>query len=110
MTVVKSSDGGTDAPIPGVGVALQAKEIGEDSKESTSTTSTDKNGYITQIKEHEYSKKIWKFVSWTPKRCRWDPDDPPKFSMSLNLLFGFVSNDSSLCNPQIQYQVYKTQA
>lgn len=28
---------------------------------------------------------------WMPKRCRWDPVDPPKFNMGLNFLFAFVS-------------------
>jgi hypothetical protein len=27
-------------------------------------------------------------VTYTPKRCRWDPDEPPKFNIWLNLLFG----------------------
>ena len=36
-------------------------------------------------------RRVWRVVSWTPKRCRWDPADPPRFNMGLNLLFGFVS-------------------
>lgn len=43
------------------------------------------------MRENELGMKIWKFVTWTPKRCRWDPEKPPKFNMALNLLFGFVS-------------------
>lgn len=27
-------------------------------------------------------------VTYTPKRCRWDPVEPPKFNIWLNLLFG----------------------
>jgi hypothetical protein len=27
-------------------------------------------------------------VTYTPKRCRWDPNEPPKFNIWLNLLFG----------------------
>lgn len=27
-------------------------------------------------------------VTYTPKPCRWDPVDPPKFNIWLNLLFG----------------------
>ncbi|KAI9832925.1 MAG: hypothetical protein M1819_003955 [Sarea resinae] len=33
---------------------------------------------------------IWAFITWTPPRCRYDPKNPPKFSMPLNLLFGFA--------------------
>lgn len=29
-------------------------------------------------------------VTWAPKNCRYDPDEPPKFSLSLNLLFALV--------------------
>ena len=31
------------------------------------------------------------FVSWAPKRCRYDANNPPKFTLGLNLLFSFVS-------------------
>lgn len=34
--------------------------------------------------------KIYAIVSWTPPRCRWDPNNPPKFSMSMNVMFGFA--------------------
>lgn len=35
--------------------------------------------------------RLYEFITWTPKNCRWSKDEPPKFSMGLNLLFGFVS-------------------
>ena len=35
-------------------------------------------------------KTIIKIIAYTPKRCRYDPDRPFKFSMSLNLLFAFA--------------------
>jgi hypothetical protein len=38
-----------------------------------------------------FAMKCWNVAMWTPKRCRWDPEDPPKFNLALNLLFGFVS-------------------
>ena len=92
MAVEKTPSHGTNSPLSTeVGVTPQAKGIGEDSKESTSTTSSDEKGYFAQIKDHEFANKCWKLATWTPKRCRWDPEDPPKFSMGLNLLFGFVS-------------------
>jgi hypothetical protein len=34
---------------------------------------------------------IRRALSWTPKTCRYDPENPPKFSIWLNLLFSFVS-------------------
>ena len=27
---------------------------------------------------------------WTPKRCRYDPDNPPSFTLGMNILLGFV--------------------
>lgn len=43
------------------------------------------------IRNNGVVRRIWEVVSWTPKRCRYDPKEPPRFSMSLNLLFAFVS-------------------
>lgn len=40
---------------------------------------------------HSRFAKFWRFydaVSYTPKRCRWDPVEPPRFNIWLNLLFG----------------------
>ncbi|KAJ8058335.1 hypothetical protein OCU04_012527 [Sclerotinia nivalis] len=34
--------------------------------------------------------KFWGLITYTPKRCRYDPESPPKFSMALNLLFAFA--------------------
>ncbi|KAI4123831.1 MAG: hypothetical protein LQ341_007143, partial [Variospora aurantia] len=35
-------------------------------------------------------QKIYRVLSYTPKRCRYDPANPPKFSIALNLLFAFA--------------------
>lgn len=40
---------------------------------------------------HSRHAKLWRFydaVTYTPKRCRWDPVEPPRFNIWLNLLFG----------------------
>lgn len=34
--------------------------------------------------------RLRRFVTWAPKNCRYDPNEPPKFSLSLNLLFALV--------------------
>ena len=34
-------------------------------------------------------QRVYNVITWTPPRCRWDPEKPPQFSMSLNVLFGF---------------------
>ena len=35
-----------------------------------------------------WRSKTYAVLSWTPPRCRYDPDKPFQFSMSLNILFG----------------------
>ena len=46
-------------------------------------------------REHRTYRRIWntslRLLSYTPQRCRYDPSQPPRFSLSLNLLFGFAS-------------------
>ncbi|KUI62359.1 Putative uncharacterized transporter YgaY [Cytospora mali] len=38
-----------------------------------------------------FMSRIGKLLTWTPKRCRYDPDSPPKFSLALNLLFALAT-------------------
>jgi hypothetical protein len=54
-------------------------------------------------KSHEYNvqnaeetttkRRYWTglmdVISWTPPRCRWDPENPFKFGLPLNILFAF---------------------
>lgn len=35
-------------------------------------------------------QSVFKIITYTPKRCRYNPENPFKFSMALNLLFGFA--------------------
>jgi hypothetical protein len=41
--------------------------------------------------EKSLFRKIYRILSWTPPRCRWDPEKPPKFSLGLNILFAFAA-------------------
>src|ERR1700709_1881944 len=52
-----------------------------------SSKETQSNGLLNNA----FFSKCWVIISWTPKRCRWDPENAPKFSLALNLLFAFVS-------------------
>ncbi|MCJ1312348.1 hypothetical protein MMC25_006022 [Agyrium rufum] len=36
-------------------------------------------------------RKLYDIATYTPARCRWDPSEPPKFSIGLNLLFSFAA-------------------
>lgn len=58
---------------------------------STESEDGDEKRRFVRLRQNNFARKVWDVVTWTPKRCRWDPESPPKFSMWLNLLFGFVS-------------------
>jgi hypothetical protein len=91
MTVDKNLDAGT-SPIAPKNKEPEPQAL-DDANESTSTRSEDEKGRLAQrIREYEVARAFWRVISWTPKRCRWDPESPPKFSLGLNILFGFVSN------------------
>ena len=36
-------------------------------------------------------RTIYALLTYTPQRCRYDPETPPGFSIWLNLLFGFAA-------------------
>lgn len=41
-------------------------------------------------------RRVYKILTWTPPNCRWDPNRPPQFSMSMNALFAFAAGCKSL--------------
>lgn len=68
------------------------KEI-DCSQESNSINCTIDEGKkqrFSKINENRIMKFFWGMVTYTPKRCRYDVDEPPKFSLWMNLLFAFV--------------------
>ena len=77
-------------PIEKVGRGPTDKTTGDYHESTLDGCSTDERKF-TSLRDNKMARELWRIVTWTPKRCRWDPDSPPKFSMSLNLLFGFVS-------------------
>lgn len=62
----------------------------EGSIKSTSIEISCKKSRFHQIRSTGFARKCWAVVTWTPQSCRWNQDNPPQFSMGLNLLFGFV--------------------
>lgn len=62
-------------------------DVGQDVSSSIPEISTTKGttkksgvlGFLTRI------------FTWAPPRCRYDPENPFKFNLALNLLFGLVS-------------------
>ncbi|KAI9815268.1 MAG: hypothetical protein M1827_002748 [Pycnora praestabilis] len=49
---------------------------------------------LTEPETSDSPKSIWRraynIITWTPPRCRYNPEKPFQFSMPLNLLFGFA--------------------
>jgi hypothetical protein len=88
MPNVEEADGSTKFD-PKVGSKKNSQN--GDANASTLTRSSDEKGRLAKIKDHKYVRACWGFMTWTPERCRWNPESPPKFSLGLNLLFGFVS-------------------
>lgn len=44
-----------------------------------------------ETKKQPYSlSRVFRYLMWTPRRCRYDPKDPPKFGWGLNLIFALV--------------------
>jgi hypothetical protein len=79
----KSSDAGRDRQ-----VSSQAAD--KVISTSTPTSSLEKRSKASLLWQRIRDTKIYHFLSWTPPRCRWDPENPPKFSMALNVLFAFA--------------------
>lgn len=36
--------------------------------------------------------KAVKILNWMPRRCRYDPENPPSFTLGMNILLAFVRN------------------
>lgn len=66
-------------------VSLQASAGGQvnSDEDAASTAESD----TTPIKEGTI-RRLW---NWKPNSTRYDPDDPPKFTVWLNILFAAVS-------------------
>lgn len=86
-TGVASTIGGTHADD---GVENVQQEL--ESKNASSKTSLDNEEPETKSEQNKPSiwRRAYNFITWTPPNMRWNPDQPPKFSMGLNILFGFA--------------------
>lgn len=58
---------------------------------SSNESNEEKKNRFAIVRENGLVNFGWGMITYTPKRCRYDPDSPPEFSMMLNLLFAFVS-------------------
>jgi hypothetical protein len=76
--------------------AVDAKQPSDPAPEPTSTstaivdTHNEQNSKLSRIWRQVRDSKIYGVLSWTPPHCRWNPEKPPQFSMTLNVLFAFA--------------------
>ena len=66
-------------------------QLQDDSNDSMSTGGSGGKGALARVKENHTARSVWKIFAWMPRRCRWSAENPPQFSLGLNILFGFVS-------------------
>ena len=57
----------------------------------TPATPAPAHTYAIPHRNNSIWRNIYLVINYTPKRCRYNPDEPFGFSMSLNLLFGFAA-------------------
>ena len=43
--------------------------------------------------------KAMKILNWMPERCRYDPENPPNFTLAMNILLAFVCSLTTLRDP-----------
>ncbi|KAK5135213.1 hypothetical protein LTR08_005462 [Meristemomyces frigidus] len=61
------------------------------SQTASSNTSLDAQPETAEpAKKRSPWRRAYDVLTWTPPNMRWNPDSPPKFSMGLNVLFGFA--------------------
>lgn len=73
----------------------QSSSASPDHASLASQTNNDYNNTRNQddkpTTSHAHFALFWRVldaITYTPKRCRWDPIEPPRFNIWLNLLFG----------------------
>ena len=95
MTDLKTDDAGASASRPKntddtTSDEIHEKQTSPDPSSHVSIDEEEPNGSPTATKPRSRIRKLYETIFWTPPNLRWDPKRPPKFSMALNVLFGFA--------------------
>jgi len=62
-----------------------------DAQQTSSNTSVEEPPNPAEgSKKRSIWRRTYDVLTYTPPNMRWNPDKPPKFSMGLNILFGFA--------------------
>lgn len=62
--------------------------IGGPAEAEMHTPSTNDNE--EKEKEKGAVSTVLRIINWMPPRCRYDPKNPPEFTLAMNILLGFV--------------------
>jgi len=81
----------------GTGPAVTGKNNANSSKNSLS------NMQDIEEKNDGIVTKFLRTINWMPPWCRYDPNKPPKFTLSMNILLAFVC--STFTAPQVMIQI-----
>jgi predicted MFS family arabinose efflux permease len=75
---------------PGVDAAVDEK-LGHEGKDSTAVNLAQAQAQEPAPQQQSSKRRLYELLSYTPRRCRYDPNKPPGFSMALNILFAFAA-------------------
>lgn len=69
-----------------------ALSVGNETKipEKSDTVSSPSHTTLSSQKKITVRRRVYKIITYTPRRCRYNPDKPFEFSLALNLLFAFA--------------------
>jgi hypothetical protein len=67
----------------------EIKDSQDSSDENNTPVDESHTTTINDAGKRDIISRLW---SWKPKPARYDPENPPKFTIWLNILFGFVSS------------------
>lgn len=73
--------------------SVQPSPLTSDSTESESSDVT--RSATTDDSKNAFKRTLQRW-GWTPNTARYDPNNPPKFTLALNLLFAIVGSSLKL--------------
>lgn len=89
VQVQSSSSSAARAPVTQEDRALEdghREKNTDNASDNGNANAHDENNLLSRSPLH----RVYDILTWTPPRCRWDPKNPPRLTMPLNLLFGFA--------------------
>ncbi len=101
----KSQESGTE-PRDDIDKEVDQEKPDTPSTRDPSSSSEDEDASNQVVSDGGTGKRglIYRTWKWIPKPARYDPDNPPKFTVWLNILFAFVSHSPFFMSLQMFQQ------